>query len=133
MLPQNAFDQDINPGLGALTKGLVDRDALARVLDEFRGDDFKIVFAHAFECTVVCWQGVIESDLVLIQAEIDARLIGFLPLFLELDQLFDDFLRRDRAIVIFVERLFVHLGELAALNEAALGADANLVTEKFLE
>ena len=58
-------------------------------------------------------------------------MVGGAHLLRELDQLFDDFLRRDGAVVIGVERLLQHLGKLAALNEVALRAHFDFVPKQL--
>jgi hypothetical protein len=42
--------------------------------DQFRGDDFELIFAHRFDGAVVRSESVIEGDFVVIQTEIDAAL-----------------------------------------------------------
>ncbi len=61
------------------------------------------------------------------QAQIHATLSGGAHFFSELDQLFDHFLRGDRPVVIGVERLRRHLGELAALDEVPLGPHPDFI------
>ncbi len=61
------------------------------------------------------------------------RWVGGAHLFRELDQLFDDFLRGDRAVVIGVERLLEHLGELAALDEVSLRSHFDFVAQQLRE
>ena len=50
-------------------------------------------------------------------------MIRFLQLLRELNQLFDDFLGCDRAVVICVQGLLEHLGEFAALDKVPFRTD----------
>ena len=66
---------------------------------------------------VVGGERIVKRHFVVVQAEIDAALIGGVHFLGQFDQFFDDFLRCDGAVVVGVERFLQHLGELAALNE----------------
>ena len=131
VLSKDAFNQNFDLGSGAFTKRPIDGDAFADLRDKFRCDHFQIVFAHDFQCAVVLCQSIVEGDLVVVQSEVDAALIGFVQLLGEFDQLFDDFLCCDSTVVICVQSFLQHLRELTVLNEAPFRSRFDFVTQQF--
>jgi hypothetical protein len=75
------------------------------------------------------WEGGSQRYFVVVQSEVDAALISFFQLFRQLDELFDHFLRRDRAVVVRVQRFLKHLGKFAALDEVSFRADFDRARE----
>jgi hypothetical protein len=76
---------------------------------------------------------VVERDFFVVEPEIDAALVLLAQLLRELDQLFKYFPRSNRAVVIRIQCFLDHVRELSALDEVAVGANANFVAQKFLE
>ena len=77
----NAANHHTNLGTRGFTNGPINRDTLSDVGDQFGGDHFQFVAAHRLHGTVVHGQRVVETDLVLVQAQLLAAFGGFTQLF----------------------------------------------------
>lgn len=59
---QDALHHDANLRAGAFPQGPVDGHTLARLGDEFGGDDFEFVVAHGLHGGFVGGEGIVEGD-----------------------------------------------------------------------
>ena len=88
---------------------------------------------HGLHGTVVGGQGVVEGDLIVVQAEGFTALGGSIEFLGQFDQLFDHLGRGDGTVVVCIESLLELLGKHLSLHKIALGAHPDLVFQQLLE
>ena len=70
--------QNVDLRASPFAKRPVDGDAFAYPGNKFCRDHFEVVFSHHLQGAVVGRERIIKRHFVIVQAEIDAALIGFL-------------------------------------------------------
>ena len=83
--------------------------------------------AHDLHSRVVGLERVVERQLVVVEAQLLAALARRLDALGELDQLLDCLFRRDRAVVVLLDRVREHLRERARLDQIPPRARLDLV------
>ena len=87
----------------------------------------QLVVAEDLDGAVVRFQGVVEGQLLLAEAELLATLVGLPHVPRQLDQLGDDLGRRDRAVLVLDDRGLQHLRKGPGLDHVLPGPDLDLV------
>lgn len=111
----------------------VDSDAGLEAVQQFVGDDAKLLVAHDFNGAFVVGQGVIKGDFVRGQALLLAALPGGADVPGEVNEFLNHLGRGDGVVVIAGDRVFEALGESPRLRDVRLAVGADFPVQELAQ
>ncbi len=112
VLSQDALDHCPHLGPDALFHGPINRGVLADRVQQFQRDLLQCFIAKNLNGTVIRFERIVKCQFFLAQAQLFAPLMSHAHIFGEVNQFLDHLRRLERAVLIFVDRLFQLFSDL---------------------
>ena len=123
VLAKDALDQNSHSGTRRLSVLPVHGGVAFQAVQQFLGDDAKVVVPHHLDCALVLGQGVVEGDFLLAKPFLLTALVCGADVPGKPDQFLKDLRRCDRIAVVASDRFLQPLGEGASLHHVDLAPE----------